>query len=571
MTFKGFHFTKYMEKLCKLIAEEILRRDLKTRKEIIKLRDEFAKKYKPKKLPSLIEILISAPIDKIEELKPRLLTKPIRSISGVAPLAIMAKPISCPHGKCIYCPGGIDSQFGDVPQSYTGGEPATMRGIRNNYDPYLQIFNRLEQYALLGHNFEKIELIIMGGTFPSFDKKYQEEFIKFSFKALNDFSKIFFDKNEKFNYLKFKEFYELPSKNFESKERTKRIQNKLLKLKKDCELEDEQIKNETAKVRCVALCIETKPDWGLLEHGNEMLRLGCTRVELGIQSVYEDVIKKVNRGHTIQDTIDSIRILKDLGFKVAGHYMPGLPLTDFKRDLEGMKELFTNPDFKPDMLKIYPTMVSKGTGLYTEFKKGIFKPMSLKDTAKLIVEFKKNVPKYCRIMRIQRDVPTKQWEAGVEMTNFRQYIFQNYEVKCNCIRCREPMGRKINWNKVKLQKIEYRASNGKEFFISAEDTENNILIGFVRMRFPSEQLREEITKNSAIIRELHVYGTSTSLEQEGQVQHRGIGKKLIKKAEEIAKAQKKDKMIIISGIGVKEYYYKLGYQKEGPYVTKSLG
>jgi elongator complex protein 3 len=558
------------EKFCKLVAKEILERDIQTRKEILNLRDKLAKEHKPAKFPSLVEILINAPEDKISKLKKVLMTKPTRSISGIAPVAIMTKPIPCPHGRCIYCPGGPNSRYGDVPQSYTGGEPATMRGIRNHFDAYLQIFNRLEQYVLLGHNFDKVELIVMGGTFPSFPLDYQEEFIKYSFKAMNDFSKLFFKKNGDFDYKKFKEFYELPTDNFEDKERTKRIHKRLLKLKKECSLEKEQIENETAKVRCVALCIETKPDWGFLEHGNQMLKWGCTRVELGIQTVYEDVIKKINRGHTVEDTKTSIRNLKDLGFKVAGHYMPGLPMTDKKRDLEGMKELFSNPDFKPDMLKIYPTMVSKGTALYTEYENGTFVPLSAKDAAAMIVKFKKHVPEYCRIMRIQRDIPTKQWAAGVEMTNFRQYISENYKMECNCIRCREPRGREIDWNSVKLKVDKYKASKGTEFFISVEDTKNNILVGFVRMRFPHEFLRKEITKDSALIRELHVYGTATAIGDIGKVQHRGWGKKLMQEAEDIAIQNKKNKMVVISGIGVREYYYNIGYKKEGPYVTKDL-
>jgi len=445
-----------------------------------------------------------------------------------------------------------------------------MRAIRNNYDPYLQVFNRLEHYVLLGHSVDKIELIVMGGTFTAFDKEYQEEFIKYSFKAMNDFSKLFFEEDGTLDYPKFKKFFELPAKDFQSEERTKKIHKKLLEMKGECELKTEQEKNESVKVRCVALCIETKPDWGLLEHGNQILKLGCTRVELGIQSVYEEVIKKVNRGHTIKDTIDSIRILKDLGFKISAHYMPGLPLTDKKKDLEGMKQLFSDEDYRPDMLKIYPTMVSKGTPLYLDYKKGNFKPLTADSAAEIIAEFKESVPEYCRIQRIQRDVPTKQWEAGVELTNFRQYLFQKHKPKCKCIRCREPRKREINWDKVEIKINEYGASNGTEYFISAEDTENDLIIGFIRMRFPSESLREEITTSSAIIRELHVYGVATNIGAEGSVQHKGFGKKLLKKAEEIAKQNKKNKMIIISGIGVKKYYYNLGYEKEGPYVTKSL-
>jgi len=553
-----------------LVGEEILKNKVKTKKEAIKLRDKLAKIHKPKHLPSLIQIMISQPTEKIKLLKPIISTKPSRTISGVTPVAIMTKPIPCPHGKCTFCPGGLNSPFGDVPQSYTGNEPATMRGIRNNYDSYLQIFNRLEQYVLLGQTFDKVEVIVMGGTFPSFPKDYQEEFIKYCFKAMNDFSKLFFKKNGDFDYIKFKEFYELPTQDFENKDRTKRIQEKLLKIKGKTTLEKEQKKNETAKVRCIALCIETKPDWGLLDHGNEMLKLGCTRIELGIQSVYEDVIKHVHRGHTIKDTKDSIRILKDLGFKLSSHYMPGLPRTDKKRDLEGMKELFSNPEYRPDMLKLYPTMVSKGTALYADYLNKKFKPLNAKEAAKLIVEFKKYVPRYCRIQRIQRDVPTKQWEAGVELTNFRQYLFENYEVKCNCIRCREPRGKNVSWDKVEIKIEEYPASKGKEFFISAEDIKNDILVGFIRMRFPSENLRKEITKNSAIIRELHVYGTATAIGEEGLVQHKGIGKRLLKEAEKVAKKENKNKMVIISGIGVREYYYKLGYKKEGPYVSKKL-
>ncbi len=553
------------QEFCKIIAREIEKSNLKTKKQIADLRDRLTKKYKPKTIPSLVEIFTHLPKGAYN-----FIIKPTRTMSGVTPLALMTKPIPCPHGKCTYCPGGLNSQFGDVPQSYTGGEPATMRAIRNNFDPYLQVFNRLEHYVLLGHSIDKIEIIIMGGTFPSFPKKYQEEFVKYTFKAMNDFSKLFFKKDGTLNHSKFKKFFDLPSKNFQSEERTKKIHKKLLKLKGTCKLKEEQEKNETTKVRCIALCIETKPDWGLLEHGNQMLKLGCTRVELGIQSVYEDVIKKIHRGHTIKDTINSIKTLKDLGFKISAHYMPGLPLTNKKRDLQGMKELFSNENYKPDMLKLYPTMVSKGTPLYQDYIKKKFKPVSAKEAAKLIAEFKKYVPEYCRIQRIQRDVPTKQWEAGVELTNFRQYLFQKHKPKCRCIRCREPRKREISWNNIKIKIQEYKASKGKEFFISAEDTKNDLIIGFIRMRFPSESLRKEITKSSAIIRELHVYGAATAIGEEGKVQHKGWGKKLLETAEKIAKKQNKNKMVIISGIGVKEYYKKLGYKKQGPYVIKKL-
>ncbi len=527
---------------------------------------ELCRKYGLKKIPTNIQILLNVP--KEDQKQVSLLTKPVRTISGIASVAVMTAPLACPHGKCTFCPGGPKSYYGDVPQSYTGKEPATMRGIRNNYDSYLQVFNRLEQYVAGGHVPDKVEIIVMGGTFLSYDLNYQEDFIKFCFKAMNDFGQTFFLKGE-LDLDKYKDFFELPG-DFTSEERSKSVKNKILSLRENCSLEEEQLKNETSKIRCVGLTIETKPDWGKLDEGNRMLRFGCTRVELGIQSVYDKQLKITNRGHDIKDSIESIRILKDLGFKINAHYMPGLPEMNYKDDLEGMKQLFSNPDYCPDMLKIYPCMVAPGTPLYEQYKKGNFTPLSTEDAAKLISEFKPFIPTYCRVQRVLRDVPTKQWAAGVGLTNFRQLIHEKYKPKCRCIRCREPMKKQINYDKVELLVQEYDASKGKEFFISFEDVENDLILGFCRLRFPSQSLRDEITKDSAIIRELHVYGTATALGSEGNIQHKGFGKKLVEKAEEISKLNNKNKMLVISGIGVREYYKKLGYKKEQVYMSKKL-
>jgi len=553
----------YLEIISEMKKKEYLPRQL------AKLKRDLSLKYGLKKIPTNIDILLRCGVGDLGVLKNKLLTKPTRTISGVAPIAIMTKPFPCPHGKCTMCPGGVESEFGDIPQSYTGKEPATMRGIRNKYNSYLQVFNRLEQYILLGHNCEKVELILMGGTFPSFPEDYQEEFVRDAFQAMNDFSELFF-KNGEFDFLAFKDFFELPTEDFGNKERAARLHEKILSLKKETNLESEQKRNETSLIKCTALCIETRPDYGMLKEGNEMLRLGCTRVELGIQSVYDDILEKIQRGHNTQQTKDSIRILKDLGFKVAGHYMPGLPGTDREKDLAGMKLLFEDSDYCPDMIKLYPCMVTKGTKLYDEFVAGNFKPLDAKEAAALIAEFKKSIPEYCRVMRVQRDIPTYQIAAGVEMTNLRQYIHQNYDINCRCIRCREPKGQEINWDSVVIKVDEYSASSGKEFFISVEDIKNDLLVGFLRMRFPAESLREEITGESVLIRELHVYGAATALGEEGSVQHKGWGKKLLQKAEEIAKEQGKNKIVIISGIGVRGYYQKLGYELEGVYMVKEL-
>lgn len=538
-----------------------------SKNELSRLKVNLCKKHKVKDIPTDIQVLLHA--DSKDLKKINIVTKPTRTISGVSVVAIMSHPFKCPHGECSMCPSKTSD---GVPQSYTGKEPATMRGIRNNFDSYLQVFNRLEQYVVLGQNFDKIELIIMGGTFPSFPKEYRDEFVKYAYKAMNDFSKMFFSKKRVFNVLKFREFFMLPGK-VDDNNRTREIHKKILSMKGTCKLSVEQKRNETSNIRCVGLTVETRPDYGMLSHGNEMLNLGATRVELGIQSVYEDALERINRGHTVTQSKESIRTLKDLGFKLNFHYMPGLPGVDRKKDLQGMKKLFSDEDFRPDMLKIYPCMVIPGTKLYDEYKKGKFTPITTSEAISLIKEFKKYVPPYVRIMRVQRDIPTFMTEAGVNKTNLRQMI-DDAGHECNCIRCRE-IGhvfakKKIRPKNIEIKTLEYSASGGKEFFISAEDFKQNILVGFCRLRFPSQALRKEITKDSALIRELHVYGEAEKIGKKGKVQHAGWGKRLLKTAEDIARKSKKQKMIIISGVGVREYYKKQGYKKAGPYMVKNL-
>ena len=557
---------------------ELIKNNKPNKKQLAIEKVKLCRKYHLKKIPTDIEIMLHANIKDIPKIRKFLLTKPTRTISGVAVCAIMTKPIACPHGKCIYCPGGPKSVFGSVPQSYTGKEPAARRAIRNKYNAYLQVMNRLEQYIVASHVPDKIELIIMGGTFPSFPKSYQEDFIKNAVQAMNDFSSLFI-KNSALNLIKFKGFFQLPG-DITNKKRTKDIHRKLLKIKNNRKttLEKEQLKNEKSGIRCVGLTIETRPDYGKLKQANEMLRLGCTRVELGIQTVYDKVLEKIERGHSVNDSIESTRILKDLGFKINYHVMPGLPGVTEKQDLAALKTLFKDENFKPDMLKIYPCMVMKGTKLFEDWKKGNFKPLTTKKAAELIAEFKKYVPEYCRIMRIQRDIPTFLTSSGIDRTNLRQYvekICKEKNIKCRCIRCREarfsPI-KNININNIKIKIVEYEASKGKEFFIAAEDEKNDVLFGYCRLRFPSQSLRKEITKDSALIREIHIDSIAIQIGKKSKesFQHRGIGKKLMKLAEEIAKNNNKNKVVVISGIGAKQYFAKLGYKHDGPYMSKML-
>ena len=541
-----------------------------SKKQVQLLKNALTKKYGLVRVPTNIEILLHA--GKRDGLN--LITKPVRLMSGVAPLALMTAPFACPHGKCLYCPGGPGSAFGDVPQSYTGNEPSTMRAIRNNYDPYLITFNRLEQFIALGHLPQKMEAIIQGGTFPAVPKEYQESFLKYMFKAMNDFGKMFYTADG-VNLEAYKEFFELPG-DIHNAERVKRIQEKVLALKGECTLEEEQLKNETAKIRCVALCIETKPDWCFEPHINEMLRQGTTRVELGVQCLDDSILKFTHRGHDLKDTIKATQLMKDSFLKTGYHIMPGQPGSTKEKDIDMFRELFENPAYKPDSLKIYPTLVMRGTGLWGLWKTGKFKPLSVEESAEIIALGKQYIPKWCRVMRVQRDIPSTLVTAGAKKTNLRQYV-EDYKkkhgIKCKCIRCREPRDREIDYSNVKILREDYESSQGHEVFLSVEDVKNDILVGFCRLRIPHKHFRPEITEKSAGIRELHVYGTAVAIGKEHgeHAQHRGWGKKLMAESEKIAKEEFGiKKMLVISGIGAREYYYKLGYKKDGIYVSKEL-
>ncbi len=563
-----------MQQAAQEIIKEIEKRNISTDKELNKVTSEISKKYKLTHAPKKIHLLLNANESQREKLSKLLKTKPIRTLSGVAPIALFTAPTSCPpQAKCIFCPGGPGSVFGNVPKSYTGNEPASRRAARNKYDPYLQIFNRLEHYTLLNQAYDKVEVIVMGGTFTSLPKIYKEKFITYVYKAMNDFSGIFF-KNNKLDFNKFKEFFELPA-DLNSNERTERIHQKLLNLKDKNfqDLEREKLRNETSSIRAISLLIETRPDCGKLEEGNEILSYGGTKVELGIQSVYDEDLEFVKRGHSVQDSIESIRILKDLGFKLNFHYMIGLT-ENRKKDLEGLKKLFSDPDFMPDMLKIYPCLVMPGTELYELWKDKKYTPITAEEATEMISEAKRFFPKFLRIQRIQRDIPSTVIASGPIRTNLRQdveLLCTKKNIKCQCIRCREPMNKEVDWDNVKLLVTSYEASKGVEYFISFEDTKNNLILGFCRLRFPSQCLRDEITKDTAIVRELHVYGQAVKIGKKGKIQHKGLGKKLIEEAEKIAKEHSKNKMLVIAGVGVREYFInKLGYIKDGLYVSKKI-
>jgi len=464
--------------------------------------------------------------------------KTVRTISGVTIVAVMTKPYPCPKtAPCAYCPGGPTI---GVPQSYTGFEPAAMRGIQNQYDPYRQVCSRINQLESIGHVVDKVELVIMGGTFLATPKQYQTNFVKRCLDAVT--------------------------------------------LQESKSLAEAKKQAERSRIRNVGITIETRPDWAEQAQVDRMLAMGVTRVELGVQNIYDDIYTLVNREHTVQEVVDATRTLKDAGLKVAYHLMPGLPGSSFNRDLEAFQKIFTNPDFKPDMIKIYPCLVLKGTKTYEWWKNGEYKPYTTEEAAGLIAEVKKIIPPWIRIMRVQRDIPAQLIEAGVKHSNLRQIALkklQDHNQRCHCIRCRE-VGHRWLKNKVKpdldnvqISPIKYQASEGEEIFISAEDQVNDILIGYLRLRIPSDKAhRTEINAQlSSLVRELHVYGPLVPVGKHKAMawQHKGYGEKLLAEAERIAREEyDRRKVVVISALGTKQYYKRFGYRHDGPYMSKKM-
>lgn len=528
-----------MEEACRLIIEKIIKGDVKTREELERVKREACKDFKLEKFMSNSMILKYAKKGERRIIEKFLRKKPTRTISGVAVVAVMCQPHPCPHGRCLYCP-----ESEKAPPSYTGEEPAALRARMYKFHPYHQVYNRLKQLHSIGHPTDKVELIIMGGTFPAQTLCYQEWFVTQCLKAMTDFT------------------------------------GKTPGYKGHISIEDAQSANEKAPIRCVGITFETRPDYCKEEDVDRMLSLGVTRVELGVQTIYNHIYHRIKRGHNIQDVIESNRILRDSGIKVAMHLMPGL-FADFKKDLRIFKRIFSDPSFKPDMIKIYPCLVTKGSQLYQLWKKGEYKPYNTEEAAELIVQIKKMLPKWVRTMRIQRDIPSHLIIDGVKKSNLGEIVYKKLKeknIQCQCIRCREighrlSEGANINLDNITPLKEVYKATGGKEFFLSYEDPENDILIGFLRLRLPSKRAhRKEINEETALIRELHVYGPMLPLGEPGKGigQHSGYGEKLLSWAEELATENNKEKILITSGIGVRDYYRKLGYEKEGPYMAKIL-
>jgi elongator complex protein 3 len=507
-----------------------------------KLKTRCAAVHSLETSPRLVDIIAAVPPQHKKTLVPKLKAKPVRTASGIAVVAVMCKPHRCPHismtgNICVYCPGGPDSDFEYSTQSYTGYEPTSMRAIRARYNPYLQTKHRVDQLKQLGHNVDKVEFIVMGGTFMSLSEEYKDYFIRNLHDALSGHSS-----NNVAEAVKY---------------------------------------SEKSLTKCIGITIETRPDYCLKRHLSDMLLYGCTRLEIGVQSVYEDVARDTNRGHTVRAVNESFTQAKDAGFKVVSHMMPDLPNVGRERDIEQFIEFFENPAFRADGLKIYPTLVIRGTGLYELWKTGRYKSYPPDVLVDLVARILALVPPWTRVYRVQRDIPMPLVSSGVEHGNLRELALARMKdlgSTCRDVRTREvgiqEIHNKVKPNQVELIRRDYFANEGWETFLSYEDPEQDILVGLLRLRKPSDEVfRPELKNGVSVVRELHVYGSVVPVagRDPSKFQHQGFGTLLMEEAERIAKEEHgARKLSVISGVGTRNYYRKLGYELDGPYMSKML-
>ena len=520
------------QQACREIARRLLldRTEAESAEE---LKLTIARRYRLPSVPKNSDILAVVSAEEQRKLRGKLQLKRVRSISGVHVIGVMSAPQQCPHGRCAYCP-----QENDAPTSYTGYEPAAMRAKQNNFDPYAQLSSRLAQLQAIGHRASKVEIVVQGGTFLARPLVYQQHFIKRCLDALNG--------SESFS------------------------------------LDEAKTKAWSGSVRNVGLTFETRPDWARTEHVDLMLSFGATRVEIGIQTLDDIVLQHVERGHSVIDVVKSFQIVKDAGLKVVAHMMPGLPGSTLEQDLDGFKRLVSDPDLRPDMLKIYPCLVVQGTKVHGWWRDGTYIPLDVERAAALIASVKEFIPPWMRIMRVQREIPARLILAGPNKGNLRERVLAQLRGngrRCRCIRCREVGHRRMKENvepdpeDVRLIRTYYESSGGTEIFLSKEDPKTDTLIAYLRLRIPSPLAhRIEISsERTSIVRELHVYGPAVPVGERDAVswQHKGYGVSLLREAERLS-TEEYDvrKIVVLSALGTREYYSRFGYTQDGPYMSK---
>ena len=535
-------------------VKELWKYNFENKKHFLKTLQKVRKKYKisPRMFQLFYiyrELRREHNLEENLSLEEHLTTKKVRRLSGVMVITVLSSPyptyklpngkvkkqrFSCKH-NCYYCPNEPGQ-----PRSYLKDEPAVARANKNEFDAVRQFYDRASTYYTIGHPVDKIELLVLGGTWSEYPVQYQEEFIRDLFYAANT-------------------FYDT----------TKR---------KPLSLVEEQIINETSKCRIIGLTLETRPDSITPEEIKRFRYYGCTRVQIGVQHTDDEILRIINRGCYLEDTIRAIKLLKDACYKIDIHLMPDLPFSTPEIDNEMFDLVLNSPDLQVDQWKIYPCEVVPWTVIKKWHDKGLYESYGQEKIIEVILNVKRKVHPWIRLNRVIRDIPNQYISGGNNVTNLRQHLLQMLKdrgEKCKCIRCREVKGKKIDPKDIKLFVREYDASNGKEYFISFETKDESTILGFVRLRLIKNSSVDFIKpiRNAALIRELHVYGNMVSLfkfgnKKKSKTQHSGFGKRLMKKAEEIAFSQGYKKIVVISGIGVKNYYRKLGYYSEGTYMVK---
>lgn len=480
-------------------------------------------------MPSNVAWIDELPEAERAEYEGRIRRKPTRSLSGVAIVAVMTAPARCPHGRCTYCPGGLEL---GTPQSYTGEEPSALRGAQFGWDARAIAAHRLRTLETLGHPTSKVEAIVMGGTFTARPTSYQESVFRGILDGLNGAA--------------------------------------------SASLPEAQRVNETADHRLVSLTVETRPDGCGPAEMPRLLASGVTRIEIGVECLRDDVLAQVNRAHTTAEVRDATRTIRDFGLKLAYHLMPGLPGMDPEKDLADLRAVFADPAFRPDMVKLYPTLVLPNTPLFEDWKAGRYSPYDTETAVDLLATAKAEFPPWVRVQRIQRDIPARLIAAGVRPGNLRELIHRRMEARgsrCRCLRCREP-GRRAtpSVTAFEARAERYSASGGEERFLSFEDPATDTVAGFLRLRFPSAETPGGL--DAPVIRELKVLGTEVAVgraaRSEGALQHRGFGRALVERAEAEALGAGFRRIYVTSAVGTREYYRRLGYGSSGPHLAKPL-
>ena len=514
------------------IAGLIAQGSLRTHGELEKEKKRAAAAYSLDRYVSNSEILRVLPADSRGRFEEFLRVHPRRSASGIVVVTAFSAPFPCPHGTCVFCPGGPRA---GTPQSYLPRSPGMKSALDSGFDPYLQVRKCLAKYEANGHETGKVETIIEGGTFIAVPRDYQLGFVKGVYDGLNG--------------------------------------------SKSDSLLSAQEANEGAASRCVGLTLESKPDWCRPQDVDLMLGYGITRLEIGVQSLRDRVLAKSNRGHTAEDSETAFQVARDAGLKVTAHMMPGLPGATPAEDLEDLRRLFEDESFMPDMSKLYPTLVVPGTSLSKRFEAGLYEPYPLETVVELLSEMKRSVPPWHRIMRIQREIPADEISGGVRDGNLRQLVLQRVAEKgfaCRCIRCREVALREPGadgGDPLAYKEVRYGASGGVEVFGSFESAKSGVIAGFVRLRLPSPRAHRPEMARAAVVRELRVYGRAVGVGRRlgSAWQHRGLGGELMANAEKVAAEDLgASRLLVTSAVGTRNYYRRLGYERDGPYMARRL-